>query len=79
MSTSPIGHYLPAGTIARHGLILALVLAFLIMALTVFEQDRTIQAQKSLIRMLWSDSAELSAIKMAQAQGQAEHHRSTEK
>ncbi len=79
MSTSPIGHYLPPGTIARHGLILALVLAFLIMALTVFEQDRTIQAQKSLIRMLWSDSAELSAIKMAQAQGQAEHHRSTDK
>lgn len=79
MSTSPIGHYLPAGTIARHGLLLALLLAFLVMALTVFEQDRTIQAQKSLIRMLWSDSAELNAMKMAHAQQQTELHRSPEK
>ncbi len=50
---------------SRHGLMFALVLAFLVMAMTVIEQDRTIEAQKKLIRSLWSDSAELTAIKIA--------------
>jgi hypothetical protein len=75
MASSSISHYLSAGAVGRHGLTLALVLAFLVMAFTVFEQDRTIQAQKTLIRMLWSDSAELTAMKVARVQQRDEHHK----
>ena len=65
MSTSSISHALHSRAVGRNGLLLALVVAFLVMAMTVVEQDRTIDAQKKLIRMLWSDSAELTAMKIA--------------
>lgn len=53
---------------SRHTVVLALAVALLILALTVFEQDRTIAAQKDLIHKLWADSAELTAMKIAQVQ-----------
>jgi len=77
----------PANTIVvvktKHSMLPLLVVLFLIsyglMALLVVEQDRTIQAQRGLIRQLFTDSTQLSAMKgeavqkqRAEAQAQAE-------
>lgn len=53
----------------RHNLI-TFVLAFacIILGLLAFEQDRTIQNQRTLINSLFHDSLELNAVKMQRAQ-----------
>ena len=73
---------------SKHTLLPLLIILFLvsygIMSLLVVEQGRTIDAQRNLIRSLFSDSSELSAMKgkivqdrnaraaEAEAQGQAQ-------
>jgi len=73
----------------KHGMLPLLIVLFLVsyglMALLVVEQGQTIDAQRNLIRQLFSDSTELSAMKghanqkqhaeaQAQAQAQADAH-----
>lgn len=68
---------------SKHSMLPVLVVLFLVawglMALLVVEQGRTIDAQRALIRSLFSDSTELSQLKgknfqkqRAEAQAQAE-------
>ena len=73
----------------KHSMLPLLIVLFLVsyglMALLVVEQGQTIDAQRNLIRQLFSDSTELSAMKghanqkqhaeaQAQAQAQADAH-----
>ncbi len=48
----------------RYALTIALVTAYLAMTLLVVEQGRVIDSQQKLIRLLYSDSSELSALKI---------------
>ena len=54
---------------------LVLLVAYLAMAMLVFEQGRTIESQKALIRQLFSDSTELAAMKIKQNHERYEHSR----
>ncbi len=57
----------------RYAITVALVLAYLAMTLLVIEQGRVIDSQQKLIRMLFSDSTELSALKIKNAQEKHQH------
>ncbi len=47
----------------RHGLSLIFLFAYAMLALLIFEQGRTIDSQRQLIRQLFSDSLELTHLK----------------
>jgi len=49
----------------RRGLILLLFLGYVLMSLLVVEQGRVIASQRNLIKDLFSDSLQLSAMKRA--------------
>jgi hypothetical protein len=49
----------------KHGLHLVLLVAFVLTALLVLQQQRTIESQRTLIHQLFNDSLELSQIRMA--------------
>jgi hypothetical protein len=51
-----------------HGLRLIFFFAYAMMMLTIFEQGRIIQAQRTLIRQLYADSVELTSAKARQIQ-----------
>ncbi len=55
-------HFGSTTWLRQHSLNLVLSVAFLFTASVVFEQGRTIEAQKTLIRALFSDSLQLHAI-----------------
>jgi hypothetical protein len=50
------------------GLHLIFIFAYVIMMLTIWEQGRTIEAQKILIRQLYPDSVALASVKVRQLQ-----------
>lgn len=50
----------------HHVISVALLVAYIVMAMLVYEQGRTIESQRTLIRQLFSDSAELAALKVKQ-------------
>ena len=54
---------------ARHtyGMYVVFLFGYLMMTLLIFEQGRTIEGQKLLIRSLFFDSTELTAMKLQQA------------
>jgi hypothetical protein len=54
----PAQHWL-----SRHWLSAVMLFAYLLLSLLVVEQGRTIQAQRDLIHELFSDSAQLSALR----------------
>lgn len=47
------------------------LISYGLMTMLIVEQGQTIESQRSLIRDLFRDSQELSAVKKAQSQGQA--------
>ncbi len=49
--------------LSRHWLSSVMLFAYLLLSLLVIEQGRTIQAQRDLIRELFSDSAQLTALR----------------
>jgi hypothetical protein len=51
----------------------AMVVAYLAMTLLVIEQGRVIDSQQKLIRLLFSDSTELSALKIKNNQEKHRH------
>ncbi len=54
----------------RRGLALALVFGYLVLALVIAQQARTIASQQKLIHQLFQDSLELTALRLQQhAQG----------
>ena len=57
--------------IRKRGVLLLTFLAFLITSSLVFEQQRTIESQRVLIRDLFRDSMELSQIKIQQTTAHA--------
>lgn len=73
----PVGpaelHLVEAAATKKHGWLPLLVVLFLIsyglMTMLIVEQGRTIESQRALIRDLFRDSTELSAVKM-KAHGQ---------
>jgi hypothetical protein len=50
-----------------YGMYAIFLFAYLLMSCLVFEQGRTIESQKLLIRSLFYDSSELTAMKLKQA------------
>lgn len=48
----------------RYALTIALVVAYLAMTLLVIQQGQVIDSQQKLIRLLFSDSNELTALKI---------------
>ncbi len=50
----------------RRGLSIVLAAGFLMMSLLVLEQGKVIQDQRDMIRILFADSAQLSAMKIQQ-------------
>lgn len=63
----------PFSWLRRYGIILALVVAYLAMTMLVIEQGRVIESQRKLIRLLFSDSTELSALKIKNNQEKHQH------
>lgn len=57
----------------RYALTIALVVAYLAMTLLVIEQGRVIDSQQKLIRLLFSDSTELTALKIKNYQEKHQH------
>ncbi len=53
--------------IKKRGVLLLLFAAFLLTSSLVFEQQRTIESQRVLIRDLFRDSMELTQLKLKQA------------
>src|SRR5262252_6306735 len=51
-------------------LVVLFVISYSLMSLLVFEQARTIESQRALIRSLFQDSAQLSRMKIQAAQTQ---------
>ena len=71
MNLRPIltpGYYRARNFPWRRGLTLLLCLMSILMSLTVFEQGRTIDSQRRLIRQLFQDSLELNAARLKLAQ-----------
>jgi hypothetical protein len=54
----------------RHWLNVIMFAAYLLLALLVIEQGRIIEAQRSLIRALFSDSLQLNALRVAKHQAE---------
>ena len=52
----------------RHGMHFVLLFAFVLTALLVMQQQRTIESQRVLIRQLFQDSMELNQLKMTSAE-----------
>jgi hypothetical protein len=62
--------------IRDHAITTALLLAYTVMSLLIFEQGRIIDNQRTLIRQLFSDSLELNAKKMQDLRALNEHSKS---
>ena len=73
MATLPVTAQTHFTWLRRHGVTLALVIAYLAMTLLVVQQNRVIVAQQKLIRLLFSDSTELSAMKIKNYQEKHQH------
>jgi len=73
MATATVTHRRRFKSVSRSGILFALLIAYVVLAMTVVEQGRTIEEQKTLIRQLWLDSAELNAIKIKQVQERLLH------
>lgn len=58
----------PSSLLQRHGLQMVLLFAFVLTALLVLQQQRTIETQRVLIRQLFHDSLELNQLKMTTAE-----------
>jgi hypothetical protein len=54
----------------RHWLSVVMLTAYLLLSLLIIEQGRTINAQQTLIRKLFSDSLQLNALKLEKQQAQ---------
>jgi hypothetical protein len=54
----------------RHWLSVVMLTAYLLLSLLIIEQGRTIDAQRTLIRKLFSDSLQLNALKVEKQQAQ---------
>ncbi len=52
----------------RHGVHFVLLFAFLLTALLVLQQQRTIESQRVLIRQLFQDSLELNQMRLSAAE-----------
>lgn len=50
-----------------YGMYAVFLFGYLVMTFLIFEQGRTIESQKLLIRSLFFDSTELTAMKLKQA------------
>ena len=73
MATLPVTTQTHFSWLRRHGVMLALVIAYVAMTLLVVQQNRVIVAQQKLIRLLFSDSTELSALKIKNYQEKHQH------
>ena len=51
----------------HYGMYAIFLLGYLLMTFLIFDQNRTIESQKLLIRSLFYDSTELAAIKLKRA------------
>ena len=63
-----LGYHRSRNFLLRRALVLLLCVMSGLMSLVVFEQGRTIDTQRNLIRQLFQDSLELNAAKMKLAQ-----------
>ncbi len=56
----------PASRVRHYGVYMVFLFGYLVMSFLVLEQGRTIENQMTLIRSLFFDSAELTAMKLKQ-------------
>ncbi len=68
MASMPLVSQTSFSWLRRYALTIALLTAYLAMTLLVIQQGRVIDSQQKLIRLLFSDSTELSALKIKQNQ-----------
>jgi hypothetical protein len=54
----------------RYWLSVVMLIAYFLLSLLIIEQGRTIEAQRTLIRKLFSDSLQLNALKVEKQQAQ---------
>ena len=60
--------------VKKQGVTLALLFGYIVVAMLLVQQDRTIESQRLLIRDLFHDSVELSVIKVKQASANTTAH-----
>jgi hypothetical protein len=73
MSTVPTLPVPAQRWLRRNWLSAVMLIAYLLLSLLIVEQGRTIEAQRSLIRDLFSDSVQLNALRMEQAREHRQH------
>ena len=73
MATMPLVSQRRFSWLRRYALTVALVVAYLAMTLLVIEQGRVIDSQQKLIRLLFSDSTQLSAMRIKNNQEKHQH------
>ncbi len=57
----------------RNGISLILAFSCFLMCLLIFQQARTIDSQRTLIKQLFQDSLELNAMKVQKIQSRLKH------
>jgi hypothetical protein len=73
MASIPIVSQTSFSWLRRYALTVALLVGYLAMSLLVMEQGRVIDSQQNLIRLLFSDSTELTALKFKTNQEKHQH------
>ena len=64
MSTLPVIPLPAQRWLHRNWLATVMLVAYFLLSALIVEQGRTIEAQRSLIRLLYSDSQQLNALKV---------------
>ncbi len=73
MAGVPIAAQTSFSWLRRYVLTVALTVGYLAMTLLVIEQGRVIDSQQKLIRLLFSDSVELTALKIKHNREEHQH------
>lgn len=73
MPTMPILPVPAQHWLRRNWLASVMLVAYLLLTLLVIEQGRTIQAQRSLIRLLFADSQQLNTLRVERLRERRQH------
>jgi len=73
MATLPVLPIPAQRWLRRNWLTSVMLVAYLLLSMLIVEQGRTIEAQRSLIRLLYSDSQQLNALRVERLREQRPH------
>jgi len=77
MATMPVLPVLAQRWLRRNWLASVMLIAYLLFSMLIVEQGRTIEAQRLLIRQLFTDSQQLSRMKVERLREQREQREQT--